>query len=172
MRPLAARTSYGSVRAFLIRTVASGWIEVYLPLRPNGSTGWVKASAVTVQPVADSVTVDLTARTITVSIKGKATTARAAVGSRKYPTPAGRFFVTDLVRSADPKGAYGPFAVGLSAHSETLSEFGGKDAQIGIHGTDDPSSIGRAVTHGCIRVPDAIVALLPHLELGTPVVIA
>jgi len=42
----------------------------------------------------------------------------------------------------------------------------------GIHGTDDPGSIGQAVTHGCIRVRnDAMAALFALVPVGTPVYI-
>ncbi|HEX9564832.1 MAG TPA: L,D-transpeptidase, partial [Gemmatimonadaceae bacterium] len=41
-----------------------------------------------------------------------------------------------------------------------------------IHGTPDPSSIGRAVTHGCIRLGDRdITWLYRHVPVGTPVYI-
>lgn len=94
-----------------------------------------------------------------------------AVGSVDDPTPSGRFYVTDRVRPPDPGGSYGAFALGLSAHSPTLSEFGSGDGQIGIHGTNEPGSIGQAVSHGCIRVPADVVPLLARIPLGTPVMI-
>lgn len=79
--------------------------------------------------------------------------------------------MTDLLDTPDG-GAYGPFAIGLSAHSETISEFAGSDGQIGLHGTSDPGSIGQAVSHGCVRVPNDVIArLASDLSLGTPVTI-
>jgi lipoprotein-anchoring transpeptidase ErfK/SrfK len=71
----------------------------------------------------------------------------------------------------DRSGPYGTFALGLSAHSDRLSEFAGSDAQVGIHGTNDPSSIGRAVSHGCVRVPDDVADVLAQVPLGTPVLV-
>lgn len=42
----------------------------------------------------------------------------------------------------------------------------------GIHGTNDPESIGQSVTHGCIRVRNAdMVTLFPMVPLGTSVYI-
>ena len=61
-----------------------------------------------------------------------------AIGSPENPTPTGEFFVTDLLDTGDDLSAYGPFALGLSAFSLTLSEFAGGDGQIGIHGTNQP----------------------------------
>lgn len=41
-----------------------------------------------------------------------------------------------------------------------------------MHGTADPSSIGQAVSHGCVRVPnDVITQLATSVPLGTPVAI-
>jgi len=42
----------------------------------------------------------------------------------------------------------------------------------GIHGTDDPESVGRAVTHGCLRLGDADLAwVYAHVPTGTRVYI-
>ncbi len=170
---LPARTPLGSARVLLVDRVTPGWVHVALPVRPNGSSGWVAATDVRVEPVHDLVTVDLSARTLTLTLGGvEVTRTRVAVGSAADPTPVGTFYVTDRVRPPDQNGAYGAFALGLSAHSDTLSEFGSGDGQIGIHGTDQPSSIGRAVSHGCIRVPLQVAELLPRVPLGTPVVIS
>jgi lipoprotein-anchoring transpeptidase ErfK/SrfK len=41
-----------------------------------------------------------------------------------------------------------------------------------IHGTNDPSSIGRFVSHGCIRMYNAdIIDLYNRVPVGTPVVV-
>jgi L,D-transpeptidase-like protein len=42
----------------------------------------------------------------------------------------------------------------------------------GIHGTDDPSSIGHSVSHGCVRLRNEDIAkLYDMVEVGTPVYI-
>jgi hypothetical protein len=80
-------------------------------------------------------------------------------------------FIASL-RPPDPRGFYGPYALGLSAYSPVYTSFAGGDGQVGIHGTDNPGAIGRDVSHGCIRVANAAVARLARrLPLGTPVVI-
>jgi lipoprotein-anchoring transpeptidase ErfK/SrfK len=168
---LPARTArYGSPTTLLVVGGKPGWLKVQLPTRPNGSTGWVTVADVTIAPTADTITVDLAKRTITITVGGKTTVAPAAIGSKTNPTPTGRHYVTDRVKP-EPKSPYGTFALGLSAHSDTLSEFGGGDGQIGIHGTNDPASIGKDVTHGCIRVNPATAKLLEQVGLGTPVTV-
>ena len=94
------------------------------------------------------------------------------MGAADAPTPTGAFYVIDKLATGDPDDTYGPFAFGLSAHSDVLTDFAGGDGQVGIHGTNDPGSIGEAVSHGCIRVPnDVAVVLEERLHLGTPVTI-
>jgi lipoprotein-anchoring transpeptidase ErfK/SrfK len=92
------------------------------------------------------------------------------VGRAVSPTPVGRYYVTDLLRPSDPHGFYGPYALGLSAHSDVYTSFAGGDGQVGIHGTDDPAGLGHDVSHGCIRVRNSVIARLAHLvPLGAPV---
>jgi lipoprotein-anchoring transpeptidase ErfK/SrfK len=95
-----------------------------------------------------------------------------AVGSNTNPTPVGLFFVTDALETGNPRGAWGPFAFGLSAHSDSITEFNGGDGIIGIHGTSKPNSIGKAVSLGCVRVPNEVMLQLAELvQLGVPVLI-
>jgi lipoprotein-anchoring transpeptidase ErfK/SrfK len=100
-------------------------------------------------------------------------TTPVAGGTDDNPTPTGQFYVVDKLDTGDPSGPYGQFAFGLSAYSDVLTEFAGGDGQVGIHGTDDPSSIGQAVSHGCVRVPGEVAQRLSEtINLGTPVVIS
>ena len=92
------------------------------------------------------------------------------VGRSATPTPAGTYFITELLQQPSPRGSYGPFAFGLSAYSDTLTSYAGGPGQIGLHGTDAPSLVGTDVSHGCLRVTnDVITALARQLPLGTPV---
>ena len=170
---LEATTELGSATTLLAVAQQGDWLQVSLPIRPNGSTGWIPADAAELRSNDYVITVDLEARMLTLS-EGEAIVVQTpvAIGSDENPTPPGQYFVTDLVDTGDPAGAYGPFAFGLSGHSETLSEFGGGDGQLGIHGTNDPSSIGQPVSHGCVRVPnDTIAQMVDLVPLGTPVTV-
>ena len=167
---LPPTTPLGSARVLQVLQVAGGWVRVALPVRPNGTTGWVRSSDVVLADVTQRLVVDLSARTLNWWSGGvQVLSTQVAVGAAGTPTPKGSFFVVDRVRPPDPTGTYGPFALGLSAHSSVLTEFGDGDAQIGIHGTDEPGSIGTATTHGCVRVPDEVAAALADVPLGTPV---
>jgi hypothetical protein len=169
---LPATTVFGTARVVLVTKRKGAWLRVLLPERPNGSSAWVRAADVELRTVHDEIDVDLAAHVLTWRRDGAVVLqSPVAVGAPDTPTPTGRFFVTDLLDTPDG-GGYGPYAIGLSAHSDTLSEFGGGDGQIGLHGTSDPASIGQSVSHGCVRVPNDLVAqLATALPLGTPVTV-
>lgn len=171
---LAKQTEYLLPRSFLVFDQYADWLHVYLPTRPNSSTAWVKASDVRVgAPLTYQIRVSLADRTLTLLHNGKVEfTAPAAIGTDENPTPTGVFYYTDPLDLANQPGtAYGVFAIGLSGHSNTLSEFAGGDGQIAIHGTNDPGTIGTPVSHGCVRVDNDVILELAKLPLGTPVVI-
>lgn len=66
---------------------------------------------------------------------------------------------------------YGAYAYGLSAYSSVIHDWVGGGI-VGLHGTNDPSSIGHRVSHGCIRLRNAdITALVRILPGGTLVTI-
>jgi lipoprotein-anchoring transpeptidase ErfK/SrfK len=172
---LPARSEFGSPLALVVvDDEVDGWLEVQLPTRPNGSTGWIRAAGVETRTVTVAVHVEVAARHLVVTDGGRVVLdTPVAVGAPGTPTPTGTFFVVDKLATGQPDGAYGPFAFGLSAHSEVLTEFAGGDGQVGIHGTSDPTSIGRPVSNGCVRVPNEVAAQLEDLlPLGTPVTIA
>jgi lipoprotein-anchoring transpeptidase ErfK/SrfK len=150
---------------------ADGWVKVLLPIRPNGSTGWVRDSNVAIHEVTYSVKVEKSAHQITVFDKGAVLyRGPVAIGKPSTPTPAGKYYVRVLIQAPNPNTVYGPYAYGLSSHSDALSSFDGGDAEIGLHGNDDASVLGREVSHGCIRMDNAeITKLAGLLPLGTPV---
>jgi len=170
---LSKETEYTLPRSFLVFDQYQDWLHVYLPIRPNDATGWIKASDVNVTPLDYQVKVSLAARKLWLMKDGVVQfDAPAAIGTDENPTPTGVFYYTDpLDLSSDPGTAYGVFAIGLSGHSNTLSEFAGGDGQIAVHGTNDPGNIGNKVSHGCVRVNNDIILKLSKLPLGTPVVI-
>jgi lipoprotein-anchoring transpeptidase ErfK/SrfK len=159
-------------QVFLVKSQrADGWTEVLLPVRPNGSTGWVRTSEVTLTANPFHVVVSLSAHTITVTnARSVVYAGPVAVGAPETPTPIGTFYLYVLLQAPDPSGPYGPFAYGLSSHSDALATFAGGDAEIGIHGNDDASALGQNVSHGCVRMDNAaITELAKQLPLGTPV---
>lgn len=147
------------------------WLKVMLPGRPNGSTGWIAKAGTRESVTSWRVLVDLHARRVMVYRNGrKARSFQAVVGKPSTPTPTGRFFVEEAVKM-QPGETDGPFALALSARSNVLQEFEGGPGQIGIHGRDGLGGIlGRAESHGCIRLATAgIDWLAARVGPGTPV---
>jgi lipoprotein-anchoring transpeptidase ErfK/SrfK len=148
-----------------------GWVQVHLPVRPNGSTGYVRADDVALHAVSHRLEMSTARNELTLLEDGEPVrTMPAASGTGDTPTPLGTFYLTELLEPTNE--GYGPYAYGLSAHSEVLTSFGGGPGQIGLHGTDDAGSVGRAVSHGCIRLSNEDITYLAGLlPLGTPVVV-
>jgi lipoprotein-anchoring transpeptidase ErfK/SrfK len=105
-------------------------------------------------------------------------TFRVATGQNIYPTPLGRFQI--VVKWKDPwwYPPASPWAKGLKpvppGPNNPLGTrwMGLSSPGVGIHGTDEPASIGYSLSHGCIRmlVPQA-EWLFDHVNVGTPVYI-
>jgi lipoprotein-anchoring transpeptidase ErfK/SrfK len=150
---------------------SDGWVQVLLPIRPNGSTGWVRESEVVLTPTLFRITVELGAHRLRV-YRDKAIVMEdsVAVGTPATPTPTGHFYIRALLKAPRPGSVYGPFAYALSGYSEVLQTFNGGDAEFGIHGNDDESKLGTDASHGCVRMSnDGITTLTSLLPLGTPV---
>lgn len=161
------------VRGQLVgRDCAVRWWKVQLPLRPNGITGWVRPADVVVQKVRTRILVDVSARRVTLFRAGRRVLSTpAAVGAPATPTPTGRYYVNQRLVPADTHGPFGPAALGISAFSPVLTGWA-QGGPVAIHGTDAPWSIGRAVSNGCIRVPNDVLTRIFRVAVaGTPVVI-
>ena len=145
---------------------------VQVPKRPNGATGWVSAREVDVDVVRTRIVVDLSDRRVTLYANGRRVlSSTAAIGSAATPTPTGRFYVNQRLIPLDKSGPFGPGAVGISAFSDVLTGWT-QGGPIAIHGTNAPWSIGKAVSNGCIRLPNRVLRRVFARALGgTPVLI-
>jgi lipoprotein-anchoring transpeptidase ErfK/SrfK len=165
------RKNFSGRHVFVVIGQQGQWLQVKVPVRPNGQTGWVKASDVTLYQHDYAIVVSLSQHSLVVYKGGKEFMRETvAVGQGKYPTPTGSFFIRELAKPGNPRGAYGPWAFGLSAYSNVLTKFGRGDGQIGIHGTNLPKQLGTNASHGCIRVRnESITKLAKTLPQGVPV---
>lgn len=161
------------VPVFTVNSRDGDWLNVNVPRRPNGLTGWVKASEVHTYQHTYYIVIQLDVRRLTVCNSGRVIQQEpVAVGAAsKGLTPTGYFYTVDLMRPR-AKSAYGVFAFGLSGFSEDprIEKFAGGDGRIGIHGTNVPSDVGQAISHGCIRMTNAaITKMATTIPLGVPV---
>jgi hypothetical protein len=153
----------------------NGWLQVRLPVRPNGTTGWVPAQDMSdLQPVDTWLKINTEAFTATLIKDGKTVfRARVGVGQPQWPTPHGQFYIRDQLKGYGQKGSfYGPLAFATSATSDTLTDWPGGGI-VGVHGTSEPHLIPGRISHGCVRLKNADILKLGKLmPVGTPVTIS
>lgn len=167
------RTNFGSPAAMWVVDQSPGWLGVISPLAGNGKVGWIPQAAASLTRVPIELRVSLSAHKLTVLDGGKVVQRyTVAVGRPGAPTPTGRFDVTDRLLTGDPSGPYGCCVLALSATApHAIADWTGGD-RVAIHSTNETSSIGFSVTHGCVRVTlDHGRWLLGHVPLGTPTLI-
>jgi hypothetical protein len=149
------------------------WLQIRVPGRPNGRTGWVREEQLsTMKAVETHLTIDRRTLTATLRKRGKKIwRSRIGIGAPGTVTPKGTFWVRERLRNLGGNPVYGPWAFGTSAYSETLTDWPGGGV-VGIHGTNQPELIPGRPSHGCVRVPNAkIVRLAKLMPVGTPITI-
>ncbi len=109
--------------------------------------------------MAHSITVDLSSKRLTLYKNGSTIKSYpVGIGKILTPTPTGTYSIIN--KHPNPGGVFGVMWMGLSKPS------------YGIHGTNDPSSIGHLVSHGCIRMHNRdVLALSKVVPVGTQVII-
>ena len=92
-----------------------------------------------------------------------------AVGKVSTPSPAGRFTIN--ARVANPTYSHRGKVVGPGPKNPVGSRWMGLSVKgYGIHGTNEPDSIGKAASHGCIRMGKAdLEELFAQVEVGDEV---
>ena len=147
------------------------WGRVEIPYVWPRRHGWIPLRDLARRTTGVQVRVDLSEHRITVTRFGQVLFGMpAATGSAVSPTPPGEYFVTD--RIAFSGGSLGTFAYGISGIQPNLPPGWNGGNQLAIHGTNDPSSIGRSASAGCLRVSErSLDRLKPLLALGTPVLV-
>jgi lipoprotein-anchoring transpeptidase ErfK/SrfK len=132
----------------------------------------VPARKVTLARITTRIVVDLSAHRLTLFRRNRAVLrTTVGIGAAATPTPTGHFYVNQRLVPSYKDGPWGPSALGVSAFSPVLRTWT-QGGPIGIHGTNDPSSVGRNVSHGCIRVENSVMnRLFSATHAGSPVLI-
>lgn len=169
---LHALTSDGFLQSYILLreryTSAGPWVQLRVPGRPNGRTGWVPRRVLDNFTVTHmSILVDRETRTLTLYRSGHAILHfPVGVGKPSTPTPSGHFWITESFASSD--AFYGPWAFATSDFSVLTNWPGG--GVVGLHGTNAPSLVPGDPSHGCIRLHNGdVVRLIRLVHIGTPV---
>ena len=126
------------------RVGGATWMQIRIPGRPNGRTGWVHRDALSsLHKLHTALTISRRTLTATLTKRGRVIwRSRVGMGAPGTPTPKGRFWIRERLRGG----------------------------VIGIHGTDQPGLIPGRPSHGCVRVPNRKISRLAKLmPIGTPV---
>jgi lipoprotein-anchoring transpeptidase ErfK/SrfK len=154
-----------------VQAVQGEWLRVQLPIRPNGTTGWVKKADVALRTVPNHIVIEVQKRKLT-AWKGSTLLLEspAGVGTPKTPTPEGKYYVD--VSARNPGHGLGVHMLSVSGFSNVLRNFGGGTGQIAIHGTSNMATVGAFSSNGCIRLPNETITRLARIApTGTPVFI-
>lgn len=149
------------------------WLKVRLPVRPNGSSGWIPRDRVRIARSREFIVIDRSKRVLRLYRKGRRVARfRVVVGAPGTPTPLGLFALQDRVRQPEPGDFIGPWAVPLTAHSEVLRRYDGGPGLVALHGRSGASlrdPLGSARSHGCVRMNNGRIARLARSPLATAV---
>jgi lipoprotein-anchoring transpeptidase ErfK/SrfK len=163
---------FPEVYLVLARLKAGGgptWLKIALPMRPNGTTGWVVRGALgKLQRVRTWLVIDLSQLRARFYDHGRRLwSARVGIGKASTPTPTGLFWVREEFELAN-QAFYGPYAFGTSAYADVSDWPGG--GVVGLHGTSLPQLIPGRPSHGCVRFRNTdILWLAYHMPVGTPI---
>lgn len=146
------------------------WYRISVPGRPNGRMGWIPAWSVGLEPTVAKVMVHRRSRRIDLFWHDRRVwRGKIAVGARGMETPLGLYYATARFVPHDDK-YLSVFAIETSGYSKLTDWPGG--GVFGIHGTPEPWLLGKAVSHGCIRVSARTARKLRrYVPLGTPILI-
>ncbi|MFB9386469.1 L,D-transpeptidase [Pseudonocardia petroleophila] len=162
-------TQFGDVW-FPVIAEQGDWVQILLPSKPFGSTGWVRSADMERATTPYRVEVHLGSLTMQLlreeSVVGEW---EIGIGAPDTPTPVGRTFI--LGAFTDPAQDFSPVILPLGAHSPTLDTFGGGPGTVAIHTWPTADGFGSAASNGCIRVPQDALDELVEVPLGTLVMI-
>jgi hypothetical protein len=171
---LRFRTEDGFPEVYLVLARLKGphgriWVKIALPMRPNGTTGWVVRGALgKLHRVRSWLVIDRSQFRARFFDHGhELWSARVGIGKASTPTPTGLYWVREEFELAN-QAFYGPYAFGTSAYADVSDWPGG--GVVGLHGTSLPQLIPGRPSHGCVRFRNTdILWLAYHMPVGTPI---
>lgn len=164
-------TYFDNPLTLMVLAEEGDWLEVVLPARPNGQTGWVHVDDVTTSSHDAVIEITLGERMLRAWVDGeKIVETPVVVGTDATPTPVGTFYLTEKIPQSGGGGAYGPWVLATNGYSEAMDLFDGGLPVIAMHGTNAPGLVGTAASNGCIRVPNEMITVLAEqVPEGTPI---
>jgi len=155
-------------RVLLVRTLEEEWVQVSMPIRPHGTSAWVKRDTVSITEYKAKVIVDRYTGLLEGWQNGELLFKESFVGgSKEHPTPLGDFYINEI--NTDYTDVSSRQLVGITAFSTTIDPTNEGDPAIAFLVNESNEGSGELDTRGCIRVSIKVINLLAGLPLGTPV---
>jgi hypothetical protein len=167
---ITSPTPSGNARVFLVHDREGPWVQLVLPTRPNNQLGWARADHLQLARHSWHLELVISERVLRVweGDRLEAET-KVVVGKDSSPTPLGRFYLNERVRPAEGT-LYSPWILSTNAFSDSLERFSGEVPIFALHGGGYESTIGTAISNGCVRIPPELLGtLVPKIPIGTPV---
>ena len=157
-------------RTLLVLESEQDWLRVSIPVRPNGTLGWVRIGDVSTTTYRARIIVDLYRGRLEAWEDGALVAeGEIASGAAETPTPPGGFFVTEIQEYTDPVTGDTTWLIGTSAYSESLDPTVEGDPAVAILTVGDDADLSQAISLGCVRIHPDVMERLVLLPLGTPV---
>jgi len=172
---VGSRTEFGSPQTLAVAARHGNWVGVINEDVKNGRVAWVKSRtrALETKETRLALRVDLARKRLEL-LDGHRVERRVRVGVGRpgSPTPRGRFSITDKLPGHQYGSAYGCCILGLSGRQPNTPGNWRGGNRLAIHGTDNPGTIGRRASLGCLHADARDMKLLMRrVPLGTPVFI-
>jgi lipoprotein-anchoring transpeptidase ErfK/SrfK len=169
---ITTKTEFKSPTILAVAARKPGWVLVRTTLAKQ-HVGWLPSSAGVLFSEPRSIVIDLSRHSHSVFHRGKLTDVyKVAIGTAATPTPKGKFAVTDRLRTGNAASDYGCCILALNAHQPKIAQGWGGGDRVAIHATPHTWTLGKSVSHGCVRASNAALKqLMGHVRLGTPVTI-
>ena len=169
---IKTETNFKSPTILAVAARKPGWVLVRTSVEKH-HVGWLPLSAGHLFSEPRTIVIDLSKQTLSVFHRGQRTdTYKVAIGTDATPTPRGKFAVTDRLTTGDRNSDYGCCILALTAHQPKIAQGWGGGDRVAIHATPHTWTIGKKVSHGCVRATNAALRqLMRHARLGMPVTI-
>jgi hypothetical protein len=170
--PIGTKTNFGSPTILAVAARKPGWVLVRTSMERH-HVGWLPLAAGHLFEEPRSIVVSLRRHELMVFHRGKLTdTYKVAIGMTATPTPRGKFAITDRLTTGNAQSDYGCCILALTAHQPKILQGWGGGDRVAIHATPHEWTIGKSISHGCIRASNAALRqLMRHVRLGMPVTI-
>jgi lipoprotein-anchoring transpeptidase ErfK/SrfK len=169
---IPTRTEFHSPTILAVAARKPGWVLVRTSIEKH-HVGWLPLNAGHLFEEPRSIVIELSKHKLMVFHRGKLTdTYKVAIGTPATPTPTGKFAVTDRLTTGNSQSDYGCCILALTAHQPKIAQGWGGGDRVAVHATPHEWTIGKAISHGCVRASNAALKqLMRHARLGMPVTI-